>query len=121
MTVKDLAKACRMQTGRIEDIEAGLETWLSTTDRQILARALRIEAYVLKEAEYEPAHPELSDPPPELLHELAENILHGVRELICPRCKKAALKCSVQEGFDIEGARIHYARAFCDNCPFVLK
>lgn len=110
-----------MTEQRIDDIESGLETWLSTTDRQILARALRVDPVVLKEVEYEPEQKELRDPPQEVLQELADKILGGVKETVCPRCKKSTLSSSVQEGFDLQGDRMQYARAFCSNCPFVLK
>ena len=122
MTVKDLAKASRMTVQRIEDLEAGFETWLSTTDRQILAKALRVEPLLLKEVEFRPpeAVPELAEVPREIMEELADNILHGERNLDCPRCK-SPMTCYVQEAIDLEDNKIFLPMASCTKCPFVLK
>ncbi len=122
MTTKDLAKASRMTVQRIEDIEGGFETWLSTTDRQILAKALRIEPSILKEVEFRPpdAVAELSEPSRETIEELADNILHGERNLECPRCK-APMNCYIQEAIDLEDNKIFLPMANCTKCPFVLK
>src|SRR6185369_11111373 len=48
LTVKDLAQLARFTPERISDIEAGLETWLSVTDRQKLAKALIIDPVKLQ-------------------------------------------------------------------------
>ncbi len=122
MTVKDLAKATRMKVQRVEDIESGFETWLSTTDRQILAKALRVEPSILKEVEWRPpeAVPELAEVSRETMEELADNILHGERNLDCPRCK-SPMTCYVQEAIDLEDNKIFLPMASCTKCPFVLK
>lgn len=122
MTVKDLAKATRMTAQRIEDIESGFETWLSTTDRQILAKALRVEPMIIKEVEWRPPEevPELAEVPRETIEELADNILHGERNLDCPRCK-SPMTCYVQEAIDLEENKIFLPMASCTKCPFVLK
>src|SRR5690606_36373062 len=80
MTVRDLGKQTRLGPKRIEDIEAGLETWLSSPIRQRLANALSIEPYLLKEVEIKPMlsiHPELEDIPGELYENLQALILSG--------------------------------------------
>ncbi len=51
MTVLDLATKANFSIKRVEDLESGLETWLSSTDRQRLAKALNVEPGVLKEVE----------------------------------------------------------------------
>lgn len=121
--MRDLAKAVRMPVKRVEEIEAGIETWLSETERQIMAKALRVEPWVLQEVEYrspkEP-HPGTASLTGDESKELANSILHGVEVIPCPRCK-TPLNCSVQEGLDIEGRRMRFPKAFCPNCPFVLK
>lgn len=122
MTVKDLAQSSRMTIQRIEDIEAGFETWLSTTDRQILAKALRIEPSILKEVEFRPPEvvPELAEVPREVIEDMADNILQGERNLECPRCK-SPMTCYVQEAIDLEDNKIFLPMASCTKCPFVLK
>src|SRR5262249_23206631 len=47
MTVKDLAKLSRFKISRLEEIELGFENWLSSSDRQLLAKALSVEPSVL--------------------------------------------------------------------------
>ncbi|MDZ4836084.1 MAG: helix-turn-helix transcriptional regulator [Candidatus Melainabacteria bacterium] len=122
MTVKDLARATRMTVQRIEDLEAGFETWLSATDRQVIAKALRVEAYVLREVEVRlpEAVPELTEVSRETMEELADNILHGERNLNCPRCQ-SPMTCYVQEAIDLEDNKIFLPMASCTKCPFVLK
>jgi transcriptional regulator with XRE-family HTH domain len=119
MTVKDLAKYCRFSAKRIEDIEAGLETWLSTSDRQLLAKALVVEPIVIQEVE---TRPQLGDSlEKELrLREIEQLVLEGRRDLECPDCGHT-LKCSVQDAYDLEGNAIQFAKAFCVQCPFILR
>ena len=122
MTVRDLGKQTRLGPKRIEDIEAGLETWLSSPIRQRLANALSIEPYLLKEVEIKSMlsiHPELEDIPGELYENLQALILSGVRDLECPRCK-SELRASVKEGVDIEEQPIRFATAHCVRCPFII-
>jgi transcriptional regulator with XRE-family HTH domain len=119
MTVRDLAKASRFSVQRVEDIESGLETWLSSSDRQLLAKALNVEPQLLQEVETRSGlQPTTEDV--RTNEQLVEAILQGVRDLQCPNCG-GTLKCSVQEALDIEGNPTQFAKAFCVNCPFVLK
>src|SRR5262250_1279656 len=117
LTVRDLARLCRFPPQRIEEIEAGMETWFSSTDRQLLAKALCVEPAVIQEVE---TRPRLEDPLAlqEVSDRLTSLILGGARDLQCPACGHS-LRCSIQEGFDIEGQPIGFAKAFCTRCPFV--
>jgi len=121
-TVKDLAKAARFPARRIEEIESGMETWLSATDRQLLAKALNIEPGLLQEVE---SRPRDEMPKSHMLDQntgamLRDAILNGARDLRCPDCGNA-LKCSVQEGRDLQEETIRFAKAFCVKCPYVLR
>lgn len=123
LTVRQLAKMARFECRRVEDIEAGLETWLSAADRQMLAQALAIDARLLQEVETRvrpDSVPESAAASGSVAADLSERILAGQRELCCPDCG-SPLKASVQEGFDIEGAPLRLAKAYCTRCPFVLK
>jgi len=123
LTTRDLAKSTRFKLERIEDIEAGMETWLSSSDRQILAKALRVEPHILKEVEVRPEEekePELNEVSRAVIEDLADAILHGERDIKCPRCKTTMI-CSVQEAIDLEDNPIYLPMAYCTKCPFVLK
>lgn len=119
LTVKDLAKLSRFSTVRIEEIEAGLESWLSASDRQLLAKALSVEPAILLEVETRPGLGD-SHEKQALAQYLSRAILEGARDLQCPNCGHT-LRCSIQEGFDIEGQPIRFPKAFCTKCPFVLR
>jgi transcriptional regulator with XRE-family HTH domain len=122
LTVLDVAQSARFTPRRVEEIEAGMETWLSVTERQRLAKALNVDPRVLKEVEVQSTR---SVPESHMFDQntstiLREAILGGARELTCPDCGNS-LKCSVQEGRDLEEQTIRFAKAFCVKCPFVLR
>lgn len=121
LTVKDLAQESRFSKQRIEDLESGLETWLSSTDRQLLARALAVDPIIIQEVEARPRL-EASDDPQRyqaILADLTDSVLKGVKELECPQCGNT-LRCRVQEGIDMDGQAVYFAKAFCSKCPFIL-
>jgi transcriptional regulator with XRE-family HTH domain len=119
LTVKDLARMTRFTSKRIEDIEAGLETWLSATDRQRLSTALGIEPALLAEVESRSGLDDL-DAKQDVAMALTDAILNGARHLQCPQCG-SNLQCSIQEALDFEGNPTQFAKAFCAKCPFILK
>lgn len=118
MTTKDLAKSCRLSLERVEELESGLETWLSVTDRQVIAKALTIDPSLLQEVELRPPGDEENIEA--VTQQLIHSILSGNRELECPKCG-ASLHCRVVDALDIEEKPVRFAKAFCTSCPFVLK
>lgn len=126
MTILDLAKRSRFSRERIERIESGEETWLSISDRQILARALGVEPGLLKDVESSPSdYPGVYDkkiPSTQVIDDdaMAERILKGYTDVDCPKCG-TPLKTSVEDACDIEGAPTQFARAYCPKCPFSLR
>ena len=124
MSKSELAEACRIPNKRLDDLEAGLETWLSPSDRQIIAKALFIDPTILKEAEYRPdidnAHPSYAAMSDEIIQRIEQSILNGARNLSCPQCDNI-LKCSVQERRDLNNEKVYFAKAFCVKCPFTLR
>jgi transcriptional regulator with XRE-family HTH domain len=122
ITQKELSKRSRFTIERIQDIESGVETWLSSSDRQLLARALVVDPYILQEVETRSLIDPLSEGNKlELIHaDIADSILTGMRELECPICGDI-LRCRLQEGLDMQGQVIYLPKAFCQKCPFVLK
>ena len=123
MTVKDVAKACRFTQQRVEDLESGLELWLSATDRQMLANALAVEPQVLLDVEAKPTTNKIeksAEYNKSAAQDIKEAILEGEKDIECPNCGDR-LKCSIQDGLDIEGRAIIFAKAFCLKCPWVLR
>lgn len=120
LTVRDLAEMSRFSIQRIEDIESGIETWLSATDRQLLARALSIQPVLLQEVETKRLETASDDEKIKVQVELAEKILKGQKEQTCPNCG-SSLKCSIEHGLDLDGKLQEFAKAFCLKCPFVLR
>lgn len=90
MTVLDVAALANFPIKRIEDLEAGLETWLSSADRQRLSKALSIEPALLKEVEQR--YNDIAPLPVSHMldaataENLARVILDGVENLKCPDC-----------------------------------
>lgn len=116
---EDLSQAVRFPEARIEDLESGLETWLSATDRQVLAKALGVEPKILQEVEHKPNLPQNAGRRKEVVEDMVIAILNGANELECPDCGHIA-QCSIQAGFDMEDREIFFPKAFCLKCPFVL-
>lgn len=119
MTRLDLSRSSRFSSQRIDDLESGLETWLSATDRQILAKSLGVEPGILQEVEYRPNLPQNAGRRKEVVDAMVEAILNGADELECPDCGHIA-KCSIRSGFDLDDKEIFFPKAFCLKCPFVL-
>jgi transcriptional regulator with XRE-family HTH domain len=123
MTVRDLARSTRFGIRRIEDIQSGLETWLSSTDRQILAKALVVEPVLIEEVEVRSRVSKESQPtavPNPVSEDLHGAIVQGARQLSCPLCGNK-LNCSIQKGLDMDGFPVQLAKAHCTKCPFVLR
>ncbi len=122
LTLAELSDRTNFPVSRLEDIETGLETWLSATDRQMLARALAVDPPVLQEVEVKPRLEPTDDPVryKAILDDITTSILTGARELSCPQCGNT-MRCRIQEGLDIDEQPIYFAKAFCQKCPFTLK
>ncbi len=122
LTIRDLAKSTKFGIKRIEEIETGLETWLSSTDRQLLAKSLSIEPALLQEVEARYSAENLinhSSVTSNIKSDLERAILSGNKDLHCPMCGES-LKSNVQHGFDIDGQPIKLPKAHCTRCPFIL-
>lgn len=118
MTRKDLSRYSRLKEEKIEDIEAGIETWLSVVERQLLAKALSVEPILIQEVE---TRPNLGA---EVMYaaeiELGKKILQGTTQMECPKCG-GTLNCRVEQGYDIEGNVLKMAKAFCQSCAYTLR
>jgi len=123
MTVRDLARSTKFGIRRIEDIQSGLETWLSSTDRQILAKALTVEPAIIEEVEIRDhlsTGGQTTAVPEAVMADLHRAILQGAGKFSCPLCGNE-LNCSIQHGFDMDGNPVQLAKGHCTKCPFVLR
>jgi transcriptional regulator with XRE-family HTH domain len=121
LTVADVARLSRFSIKRVEEIEAGIEVWLSVTDRAILARVLGVQPSCLEEAEACPSDlsPAAAGAPRTDFDDLARRVLKGEVNLACPKCG-TILKTAIENALDFEGEPTRFARAYCPACPFAL-
>ncbi|MBI2995935.1 MAG: helix-turn-helix transcriptional regulator [Candidatus Melainabacteria bacterium] len=122
--IQELAHQARVSIKLLEDIEAGIETWLPTAIRQRIARVLRVDPNILKEVE---THSHVSftgdilkDPPRELVERIQEEILSNKKDIKCPVCQNP-LKVWIQEGLDLNGLLVKSAKGHCTSCIFQIK
>jgi hypothetical protein len=121
MSVGAVARDSHFSVERINDIETGMETWLSSSDRQLLALALKVDAAILQEVETRARLEAAADPVrfEAIVADIRDSILSGLKEIDCPQCGNT-MRCRVQEGLDMEGQPTYRAKAFCVKCPFVI-
>ena len=120
--IAELSQQSRVSIELLEDIEAGIETWLPTSIRQRIARVLKVDPNILEEVETKTINEEAlyKNPPFELLERLQDEILSGNKDLKCPQCQNS-LRTWIQEGFDLNGNLIKSAKAHCTVCIFQLR
>lgn len=118
LTIEDIADMTRFPVKRVEEIEAGFETWFSATERQLLAKALGVEPILIQEVEAKP--PAKQGLTISQNTKITQAILFGQRDLECPDCG-STLRCSVVDALDIDGQPTRFAKAFCNKCPFILR
>ena len=119
--ILELAEEAKVSADLIEAVESGIETWLSVTVRQRIARVLKIDPVILEEVEIKK---ELKDfpknPPIEIIEKIQNEIMSGVVNVTCPVCD-SPLKAWIQEGFDLNNEPIQSPKAHCTICVFQLK
>ncbi len=120
--IAELALKARVPVKLLEDIEAGIETWLSVTVRQRIASILKVDPIILEEVEVKTiSSQELQkEPPMELLERISEDILSGIKNINCPLCS-SPLKIWIQEGLDLNENPVKAAKAHCTVCVFQLR
>jgi len=115
---ESLASLSNVDLTLINNIEEGIETFLSTTIRQRLAKTLKISANTLKEVE---KHPPKTEIPLEKIQDLKENILAGkLEDNYCPVCNNLLI-CKLLTMYDLEDNPVKHPKARCSKCPFQLK
>ena len=120
--IADLSYQARVSIKLLEDIEAGIETWLPTAIRQRIARILKVDPNILEEVEIKNLNIDevYRNPPGELIERICEEILEGVSDIKCPICE-SKMKTWIQEGFDLNGFQIKTPKGYCKNCVFQVR
>lgn len=120
--IAELSLQARVPIQLLEDIEAGIETWLPTSIRQRIARVLKVDPNILEEVEVKHFNIEQleKEPPAELIERICQEILEGSNNLQCPKCN-SKMKAWIQEGFDLNGESIKTPKGYCTSCIFQLK
>lgn len=115
---KKLAEISNIELSTINNIEEGTDTFLSTTIRQRLSKALKIPSYILKEVENKPIDDKI---PTETIDAIKENILAGnLENNTCPKCHDL-LVCRIVTLYDLEDNPVEHPKARCKKCPFQIK
>lgn len=118
LTTEELSTKSYLDLSTIQDIEEGRETFLSTTTRQKLSKALRISAKTLKDVEKTPKQPAVSK---ECLDYIKNNILEGnFDNNTCPKCN-SKLICKIVTLKDLYDNEVDHPKARCIKCPFQIK
>lgn len=120
--IAELSFRTRVPIKLLEDIESGIETWLSTSIRQRIARVLKVDPKILEEVEVKNINCQdiYKEPPYELLERIQEEILSSKKNIKCPVCQ-SPLRVWIQEGFDLNNQPTKSAKAHCTVCVFQLK
>lgn len=113
-----LAKKANLSEKEIEAIEGGIDLFLSSTVRQKLAKALKVNPSDIKI--YEKSFNLKNDFDETSLEILKERILQGDDELFCPVCS-SKLNVRIAKMFDLEDNLVFVPKANCTKCPFQLK
>ena len=118
----ELSLQAKVPIKLLEDIEAGIETWLPTAMRQRIARVLKVDPIILEEVEVKnELYEDLpKDPPLELIERIEEDILSDKKDLNCPVCG-SPLRAWIQKGLDLNEEPTRSAKAHCTKCVFQLR
>jgi transcriptional regulator with XRE-family HTH domain len=114
-----LAEEANMPLSQIEDIEGGLELFLSPATRQKLARVLKVKSSTIKavEKEIDAIEPRLSE---EARGHFIDEIVHFPnQQYFCPFCK-SPLEARIFHRKDLEDNPLVEVKANCSKCLFKL-
>ena len=112
-----LANKTNIKLEIIEDIESGKELFLSVTQRQQIARVLKISPKELKEYERSYEFQEISE---DTIDNLKTQILNHKTNLRCPMCGEP-LVTRIAKMYDLEDNLILQPKAHCVKCVFQIK
>ena len=117
LSITGLANKTSIKLEILEDIEAGKELFLSVTQRQQLARVLKVSPKELKE--YERSY-EFQEIPEDIIDNLKTQILNHKTNLRCPMCGEP-LVTRIAKMYDLEDNLVLQPKAHCVKCVFQIK
>lgn len=117
LSASGLANKANIKLEIIEDIESGKELFLSVTQRQQIARILKISPKELKEYERSYEFEEISD---DVIENIKAQILNRKTGLHCPMCGEP-LVTRIAKMHDIEDNLVLQPKAHCTKCVFQIK
>jgi len=117
LSLTGLANKSNIKIEVLEDIESGKELFLSVTQRQQLARVLKISPKELKEYERSYEFQEISD---DVIDNIKSQILNHKTDLHCPMCGEL-LVTRIAKMYDLEDNLVLQPKAHCTKCVFQIK
>lgn len=117
LSIIGLANKTNISLEVLEDIESGKELFLSVTQRQQLARVLKISPKELKEYERSYEFQEISD---DVIENLKTQILNHKTDLRCPMCGEPLIT-RIAKMYDLDDNLVLQPKAHCVKCVFQIK
>ena len=117
LSITGLANKTNIKLEILEDIEAGKELFLSVTQRQQIARVLKISPKELKEYERSYEFQEISD---DIIDNIKTQILNHKTDLRCPLCGEI-LVTRIAKMYDLDDNLVLQPKAHCAKCVFQIK
>lgn len=115
-----LAKRCNLNVEDIQNIESGIDIFLSTTVRQKLAKGLKTTLTEIKQ--YEKTE-DFSFAPDDIIKTLKDEILDNEDNRgyapMCPVCG-SKLNVRIAKMYDLEDNLMLHPKARCTKCPFQI-
>jgi transcriptional regulator with XRE-family HTH domain len=121
MSLEYLAHKAQVPVGMIEDIEAGIETFLAPSVRQRIARVLHVRPSQIQEVE---TPPDLESAETPMLQRKGLNLREAIMgdpdaPHLCPSCG-APLAVRIFERRDLQDNPLNVIKAHCTRCLFRL-
>ena len=119
-TLEEIAVESHLPVALIQDIEAGIETFLAPTARQKLARALKVLPFQIKQLEKEIVSPEAEAAWARSINLRSKLLNQPEATHDCPECKASLIIRSYQRE-DLNGQIEKTLKVQCSQCLFSLQ
>jgi transcriptional regulator with XRE-family HTH domain len=122
LTPRGLAQKALLSEDTVQDIESGLQLFLSPATRSRLARALRVRPEKLAEVERPFQPPQYPDWTTEQRIDFLQRLLeHPTQSHACPSCGHGPLLVQTFERRDLNNQPITAVKVRCSRCFFKLE